>query len=124
MNSNLKYSFKGFMLAALFIAAIKFISFAYTLYFPNKTAHTDTIVKVSTPYFFVINERGKKLFADSCSMCHAINKTDNIIHLESVEERVPNCELLYAFIRNSQQVIKSGEPYFVERYEEFNKISM
>ena len=52
MNNNLIYSFKGFMLAVLFIAAIKFITFTYTLYFPNKTANTETIAKAPPPYFF------------------------------------------------------------------------
>src|SRR6202008_2836071 len=101
MNNNLKYSFKGFMFAVLFIAAIKFFSFAYTLYFPKKTSNTDATAKPSPPYFFVVNEREKKLFTDNCASCHSVTKTDNIIHLESVEERVPNCDLLYAFIRNS-----------------------
>ena len=80
MNNNLIYSFKGFMLAVLFIAAIKFISFTYTLYFPNKTASADTIVKAPAPYFFVINERGKKLFQDSCSVCHSISMRVEGLH--------------------------------------------
>lgn len=124
MSRDFKYGIKGFILAVLFIAAIKFFSFAYALYFSNKTVNADTVVKAPAPYFFVVNQRGKKLFENNCASCHSINKTDNIIHLESVEERVPSCELLYAFIRNSQQVIQSGNPYFIERYEEFGKIQM
>jgi mono/diheme cytochrome c family protein len=124
MNNNLKYSFKGFMLAVLFIAAIKFFSFAYTLYFPIKTPNADTIAKASTPYFFVVNERGKKLFAENCSSCHTIGKTDNYIDLATVQERVPDCNLIYEFVRNSQKVIESGAPYFNQLYKAFNKARM
>ena len=51
-------------------------------------------------------------------------QTDNIIHLETIEERVSNCDVLYEFIRNSQGVIESGDPYFVKMYESFNKVPM
>jgi len=124
MNNNLIYSFKGFMLAVLFIAAIKFISFTYTLYFPNKTASADTIVKAPAPYFFVINERGKKLFQDSCSACHSISMRVEGPTLENIEDRVTSCEILYEYIRNSKKVIESGDPYFTQLYEAFNKIQM
>jgi hypothetical protein len=124
MNSNLKYSFKGFMLAVLFIAAVKFFSFAYTLYFPNKIPHRDTIVKASVPYFFMVNERGKKLFHDNCSVCHSLWSTDNPPWLENIEQRVLDCDVLYSFIKNSDEVIKSGDPYFVQLYNDYGKISM
>lgn len=124
MDKDFAYGLRGFTMAIIFLASIKFISSAYTLYFLAKTNSIDSIAKQQPPYFFVKNERGKKLYEFNCSTCHAINKTCNIFHLETIEERVVNCDLLYEFIRNSQQVIESGEPYFVQLYKDYNEVSM
>jgi hypothetical protein len=41
-----------------------------------------------------------------------------------VEERVPDKKKLYAWIRNNQAVLKTGDPYFTAVYNQFNKTPM
>lgn len=125
MNKNLIYSYKGFMLAILFIAAIKFLSFTYSLYHPAKSVISQNSSQSQTPYFAKINERGKQLFQDSCAACHAFLKHDGDgERLAPIKERLRNPDVLYEYIRNSQKVIESGDPYFSKLYKEYNKVQM
>jgi cytochrome c2 len=68
---------------------------------------------------------GHKLFLNNCLQCHNI-KTDKIgPKLEGVMARWNNdTTQIYAFIRNSQAVIKSGHPRAVKVYDEFNQTMM
>jgi mono/diheme cytochrome c family protein len=66
---------------------------------------------------------GAKLF-QVCSACHHIGKGKLIgPDLKGVTERRDR-EWLKKFIRNSQEVIQSGDPYAVKLFEEYNKIPM
>lgn len=66
---------------------------------------------------------GAKLF-QVCSACHQISDTKLIgPGLKGITERRDR-EWLTRFIRNSQEVIQSGDPYAVKLFEEFNKIPM
>jgi mono/diheme cytochrome c family protein len=68
---------------------------------------------------------GEKLFKQNCSSCHAItNKKVVGPGLEGVEGRWPDKTMLYKWIKNSQEVIKSGYPYAVKIYEENGKAQM
>ncbi len=51
---------------------------------------------------------GKALFAQNCASCHAVNKDLTGPALKGVEDRWPDKKLLYKWIRNNQEVIKSG----------------
>jgi mono/diheme cytochrome c family protein len=66
---------------------------------------------------------GKSLFTNNCKQCHAIGDVVVGPALKDVHERRP-VEWLTAFIKNSQQVIQSGDPYAVNLYNEFNKVQM
>lgn len=68
---------------------------------------------------------GHKLFVNNCIQCHNI-KTDKIgPALEGVMSRWNNdTARVYAFIRNSQEVIKKGDPRAVEVYEKYNHTMM
>jgi mono/diheme cytochrome c family protein len=66
---------------------------------------------------------GKTLFMDLCAACHAINKDIVGPALAGVEKRVPDKKLLYAIIRNSNEVLKSGNPYFTKVWLKYNKIA-
>lgn len=67
---------------------------------------------------------GKALFAQNCASCHAVNKDLTGPALKGVEDRWPDKKLLYKWIRNNQEVIKSGYPYAVNLYNAWNKTQM
>ncbi|GAB3496700.1 hypothetical protein GCM10027341_15880 [Spirosoma knui] len=68
---------------------------------------------------------GKRLFTNNCAQCHAA--TDEVVvgpGLAGVETRTPGQAWLIKWIRNSQAVVASGDPYAVQVYTRFNKIQM
>lgn len=67
---------------------------------------------------------GKALFSANCASCHAIDKKLTGPALAGVEDRWPDKKMLHAWIRNNQAVIKSGYPYAVNLYNEYNKTPM
>jgi mono/diheme cytochrome c family protein len=67
---------------------------------------------------------GKKLFMQNCASCHGIRKELTAPALAGVDSRIPDKQLLFAWIRNNQKVLKSGNPYFNELYKTYNKIPM
>lgn len=67
---------------------------------------------------------GKQLFNQKCASCHAIDKKLVGPALKGVEDRWPEKAQLYAWIRNSAAVVKSGYPRAVEVYNEYNKVQM
>jgi len=71
-------------------------------------------------------DEGKALFRNNCASCHNKSMKDDMTGpaLGGVEERWESQELLYAWIRNSQAVIATGDPYAVGLYNEWNKSVM
>jgi mono/diheme cytochrome c family protein len=67
---------------------------------------------------------GRGIFMNNCATCHAVKKIVTGPALAGIEERVTDKKLLHSWIHNSTQVVKSGEPYFVGRFNEFNRIQM
>lgn len=69
---------------------------------------------------------GKALFKANCASCHNKNMKADMTGpaLGGVEERWESQELLYAWIRNSQAVIASGDAYAVNLYNQYNKSVM
>ena len=70
-----------------------------------------------------IVKNGETLFKGNCTVCHAINEVVIGPALRDVHERQSE-EWIYAFIKNSQKVIKSGDEYAVNLYNEYNKTLM
>ena len=66
---------------------------------------------------------GESLFENNCTQCHAINEVVVGPALGGVHERRP-VEWLIKFIKNSQQVIQSGDQYAVNLYNQYNKTQM
>lgn len=67
---------------------------------------------------------GEKLFKSYCAACHSAGS--NMLvgpGLAGVEERYDK-EWLYKWIKNSQELIKSGDAQAVEVFEKYNKILM
>jgi len=70
-----------------------------------------------------IVNNGESLFKGNCTVCHAINEVVIGPALRDVHERQSE-EWLYAFIKNSQKVIKSGDEYAVDLYNQYNQTLM
>jgi cytochrome c551/c552 len=66
---------------------------------------------------------GESLFKGNCTVCHAINEVVIGPALRDVHERQSE-EWIYAFIKNSQKVIKSGDEYAVDLYNQDNQTLM
>jgi cytochrome c2 len=69
------------------------------------------------------NEHGKKLFYAKCASCHMVNKDMTGPALRGVEDRWPDKKLLYAFIRNSEEVIRKDK-YARQLWLEWNQTLM
>ena len=67
---------------------------------------------------------GKTLFTNNCASCHAVHKKLTGPALAGVEDRWPNKEHLYSWIRNSAAFLKTGDVYANNLYNEYNKTAM
>ena len=72
---------------------------------------------------------GKSLFNTNCAACHKLDKKMTGPALRHVQDRLLNDEgldkqWLYAWIRNSSSVIKSGDSYANKIYTEYNRSAM
>ncbi|KIC91100.1 cytochrome C [Flavihumibacter sp. ZG627] len=72
----------------------------------------------------VLAQDGKALFQQNCASCHAVGKDLTGPKLAGIEERVPDKKLLYAWIRNNQAVLATGNKYFTDLYNQWNKTAM
>ena len=66
---------------------------------------------------------GKKLYQANCSSCHKLDRKMIGPALAGIGDRHSE-EWLLKFIRNSQEVIKSGDEYAVNLYNEYNQTVM
>lgn len=68
---------------------------------------------------------GGKLFRQNCAQCHSTG-TNKVIGpgLKGVESRWEDKAKLHAWIKNSQEFLKTGDPYAVQLYEEYGKSVM
>ncbi|MEP1985330.1 MAG: c-type cytochrome, partial [Maribacter dokdonensis] len=74
-------------------------------------------------------KKGKALFNQNCAACHALNRKMTGPALQDVESRLAEDEglgreWLYAWIKNSPGVIKSGDAYANKVYAEYNQAAM
>ena len=68
-------------------------------------------------------EKGKQLFHARCINCHRINQEIAGPALKGVEARWPDQQKLYAFIRNSEEVIRNDK-YARELWLKYNQTQM
>lgn len=73
--------------------------------------------------------KGKSLFNANCAACHQLDKKMTGPALRNIEQRLADAEGLdrawiYAWIRNSAGVIKSGDAYANKIYNEFGGAAM
>jgi cytochrome c2 len=68
---------------------------------------------------------GKKLFKTNCASCHyASDKKGTGPGLKGVLGRIPDGNWKYRWVRNSQEVIKSGDAYANKIFKEYNNSVM
>ena len=73
--------------------------------------------------------KGKTLFNTNCAACHNLDRKMTGpalrgIETKLIEEEGLNREWIYAWIRNSAAVIKSGDAYATKIYAEYNSAAM
>ena len=67
--------------------------------------------------------QGESLFKGNCMACHRVHEKLVGPALADVHNR-RDLEWIYAFVRNSQKVIQSGDEYAVNLYNEYNQTLM
>ena len=82
----------------------------------DKTKNTESSVAVA-------NTNGENLFKANCASCHKPNERYVGPALQGVVSRWESKELLYAFVRNSQEVI-SRKAYAKKLYDEYKQSPM
>ncbi|MBG9376304.1 cytochrome c [Panacibacter sp. DH6] len=127
VNKEAQYGLKGFIMAILFCAIIK----SGTLFFEKDFAVVEEkssffcgTVDQSTYYISTSGIDGKALFSQNCASCHAIHKQLTGPALAGIENRVTDRKMLHRWIRDSEEVLKSQDPYFTTLYNQFNQASM
>ena len=95
-------------------------SLIFTLFLAVNTANAQDD---GIPTDEAVIKAGEKLFIGNCKVCHAVQERVIGPALKDVHKR-RDVEWITAFVKNSQKVIKSGDPYAVKLYEEYNKVQM
>ena len=67
---------------------------------------------------------GQALFSANCASCHAVHKDLTGPALAGVEDRWPDKKNLYAWIKNNQAFLKTGDKYATDLYVKYNKTQM
>jgi len=123
MPSQMKYLVEAcvaLLLAVVTVKTIDFFSYAKLVSNPSLTETTHSESEKTSPK----NSAGKILFSNNCSKCHSITKQILGPPLAGVTNRVPDREILIAWIKNNKKVLQSGNPYFNNLYAEYNKLPM
>lgn len=68
-------------------------------------------------------QKGEQLFNDNCSKCHAYGKQEIGPSLASITDK-REVSWLVRFIKNSQEVIGSGDPYAVYLFKSYSNMVM
>jgi cytochrome c2 len=75
-------------------------------------------------YNMVSAQDGKALFQTNCAQCHSPFIKVTGPALKGVTTRVTDQKLLYSWIRNNQAVLKTGNKYFTDLFNEYAKTPM
>jgi cytochrome c2 len=92
-----------------FIKQSRLVGFLFALLFVSNTSFA---------------QDGKQLFTELCASCHRVDKPSTGPALMGVEDRWPNKENLYAWIRNNAAFRATGDKYANDLYITWNKTSM
>ena len=101
----------------------KKIILSFSLIFITLFAIQNVKAQVEVPTDAAVITSGEKLFKANCTVCHAINNKVIGPALRDVTKR-RDVPWIQSFVKNSQKVIKSGDEYAVNLYNEYNKTEM
>jgi hypothetical protein len=127
MNKEVAYVWQGFLLLLVILTGMGIVAKLAT----SKTTPSPDASLVltngqnnSSSNAAYYNPRGELLFKTNCAACHPMNRSMDcdLLDLKRVEERVKDKTLLRAWIRNSDSVLKSGNPYYNALYEKWGKV--
>jgi mono/diheme cytochrome c family protein len=95
----------------------------------NRRATTNYLIGFifTAALLFSINataQDGKALFSQNCASCHAVKKDLVGPALAGTQDRWPDKKNLYAWIKNSQAFLKTGDKYANDLFAKYNKIPM
>lgn len=128
MNKEIGYIWQGTFLVLVILAGIGVVSVLASMEKSAEAGQQEEwgCATVSEPIskHGGTNPEGAKLFMDNCATCHKIDKDLTGPALRGIEDRVKDKKLLYAWIRNNQLVLESGNPYFTNLYNVWNKTPM
>jgi len=125
MNKEVNYVLQGFLLTLVVIGAFKFGGYLLTIPPPPEEPKevAGNSAKVTEPVLSPIAVTGKSIFQNNCANCHSLTKDVLGPRLQNVEQRLEK-KVLYAWIRNPEAVIRSGDPYFNGLKEKFGGVMM
>ncbi|MFN7014614.1 MAG: c-type cytochrome, partial [Bacteroidia bacterium] len=83
-----------------------------------------TVSFVNAGHAYGSIEEGKQLFQANCAKCHMIDRKMTGPALQGVTERWPDSTKLYAWIKNSQAFLATGDEYANKLYLEYSKSPM
>ena len=96
--------------------------------------HQRRIAKITFVFFLVFTcllntetyaqPNGQALFSANCASCHAVHRDLTGPALAGVEERWGDKKKLYAWIKNNQAFLKTGDKYANDLYLKYNKTQM
>jgi mono/diheme cytochrome c family protein len=69
-------------------------------------------------------EAGRTLFMNNCATCHGIGKDGTGPDLAHILKRTKDKNLLYAYTRNNQEILHSGNLYYRCLFSRWNKLAM
>lgn len=127
-----KVPYRNRISIVLGVSLIIFLHFSVSLYSQEEAVAENTEVAAEEGAADASSGdpvKGKSLFNQNCAACHALNRKMTGPALANVESRLAeeeglDREWLYAWIRNSPGMIKSGDPYSVKIYNEYNQAAM
>lgn len=90
----------------------------------NKKIFSLGLILFSITFFNAKAQDGKALFSANCASCHKIDKDLTGPALMGVEDRWPDKAKLYAWIKNNQAFLKTGDAYANALYQKWNKTAM
>ncbi|WP_315820456.1 cytochrome c [Paraflavitalea speifideaquila] len=124
MNKEVGYVWQGFFLLLVILAGMGIVQLLASIKEPvEQDTLTGNAIEQPIAYIGSSNE-GKKIFDDYCAQCHNVMKDMTGPALRGIEERVKDKKLLYNWIRNNPAVLKSGNRYFTDLYNQWNKLPM
>jgi Cytochrome c551/c552 len=72
----------------------------------------------------LVAQNGEAIFRENCARCHSLTVNLTGPALLGVDQRVPDKKLLAGWIRNSPAVLATGNKYFNDLYNQWNKVPM